>query len=983
MQRVRGNWSVKPLSRIINTLYTNGNKSKIGTPLHQTNHGIPLLQICDFEKKENFISPYILGCLLADGCLSLPYEIIFSTTDIDILHRINKELLYEYTTRKKSNNDKDINYNICKKQRNGNGSTNLYLDEIKKLELFGLKSYTKYIPNEYIFNSKENRIALLQGLMDCDGCISGLDVFYTTVSEKLVDDVCFVVRSLGGTANVSQGKTHSKSYVISINLPKDICPFYLPRKKDKYLKIKDKKKLFRRIKEIKYIGEEETQCITVSGKEGLYLTDDFIVTHNSETLLSAALQYIDTPGYNAVLIRDSYQNLSKPDALIDRSFKWLYNTDAHWDGDTRTWKFPSGSTLSFGHMDGAKAHFSYQSSQYQFVGIDEVVAIPENQAIYLLSRLRRLETNKHIPIRFRCASNPPTREQLSTGSWVKTRYVDPKTRKAGTVFIPAWMDDNPYLDKEEYRKSLANLDPITRAQLEKGDWEISARGRLFERQWFSLVNRVKDVVKKRIRYWDLAATEISKKNKDPDYTSGTLMCITDKNEYFIEHITRFREKPATVEANILKWANLDGRDTCIWIEQEPGSSGKSVIDHYVRDVLPGFIIKGQQARENKITRSELLASKAEQGLVYMVKGKWNDEFLEELDVFPDGLHEDQCFIAGTKIATLFGNKNIEDIKVGDLLITPLGISKVTQNGKTGEQKVVSHIGLIGTFNHPIFNKNKNTFVNLIDINVKDIDIITLKGLIRWKYLKLLNLMEQNTNSCVEKKDIISVNQQVMKKESVLKDCMLQFLNFILEKRYQKAMKFIIRMVILLIMTTLIWSVYCGGNIAKNILLKIKKNSLDIYHIFKIWQKNGINQKKEESGIKNIGSIVLEKLNIKNLYVCFVENILNQNMLTLSVVQNIAEKNTMKELENIKKLKNVLFVEKNLKQYKESQKEKHVQKSVDGFQCRIIVEKKKVYNLETKDHVYYANNILVHNCDSTSGAFSKLSNKSSVKIAFFG
>lgn len=699
----------------------------------------------------------------------------------------------------------------------------------------------------------------------------------------------------------------------------------------------------------------------------------------SETLLSAALQYIDVPGYNAVLIRDSYQNLSKPDALIDRSFKWLYNTDAHWDGDTRTWKFPSGSTLSFGHMDGAKAHFSYQcvtpdhevltdngwkwikdvkegeliatlnpntremifdkvqktfeydyddkmiktydrgfvsfcitpnhtvwlsmrknnnlkpckadslpsvfcipqwakwngycddkfiftsdghngksiefnkedyaeflgwylsegsldtsdskrwginisqnkgnnynsicellirnginvwkrertisfcnkslylflekecgrgcrnkkilkkyknwpvsmlrkllysllqgdghwyrkgrgifvssskqlaedvyeialkcgfrviiheymhdpnqsfptkdgrgwrvyvsdmkerdtlvgnakhtkpyqidykgkvfcvsvpssvflirhngkcswtgnSSQYQFVGIDEVVAIPENQAIYLLSRLRRLEVNKHIPIRFRCASNPPTREQLSTGSWVKTRYIDPKTRKAGAVFIPAWMDDNPYLDKEEYKKSLANLDPITRAQLEKGDWEISARGRLFERQWFPLVNRVKDVVKKRIRYWDLAATEISKKNKDPDYTSGTLMCITDKNEYFIEHITRFREKPATVEANILKWANLDGRDTCIWIEQEPGSSGKSVIDHYVRDVLPGFIIKGQQARENKITRSELLASKAEQGLVYMVKGKWNDEFLDELDVFPDGLHEDQ------------------------------------------------------------------------------------------------------------------------------------------------------------------------------------------------------------------------------------------------------------------------------------------------------------------------------------------------------
>jgi hypothetical protein len=79
-------------------------------------------------------------------------------------------------------------------------------------------------------------------------------------------------------------------------------------------------------------------------------------------------------------------------------------------------------------------------------------------------------------------SNPPNYKQVERGAWVKRRYVDDKTREPGALYVPAKMDDNPHLNKEEYRKSLARMnDTVTQKQLEDGDWEIHAKGRMFDR----------------------------------------------------------------------------------------------------------------------------------------------------------------------------------------------------------------------------------------------------------------------------------------------------------------------------------------------------------------------------------------------------------------------------------------------------------------------------------------------------------------------
>jgi len=381
----------------------------------------------------------------------------------------------------------------------------------------------------------------------------------------------------------------------------------------------------------------------------------------SDALLMAALQYVDIPGYNAILIRDTYTNLSKPEGLIPRSHEWLQGTDARWR-DGSYWEFPTNSfpaTLTFGYLSGPQDHFNYMSSAFQYVGIDEVVGIRENQALYMFSRMRRLE-NSPVPIRFRCASNPPLREQVARGAWVKDRYVNPYTR-GSRVFIPANMDDNPYLDTDEYKTTFSEsgIDPITRQQLEKGDWEIRAQGRMFSRSWFPIVDEAPKRSVKTIRYWDMAATEADPKKADdegdqPAYTVGCKMTMTSDGLFFITSMVRDRLTPRRVETLVRQVADMDGPGVPIWMEQEPGSSGKTVIDYYRRNILRGFEFRGNAVHIAKTQRWGPLASQAEAGNVLLVRGPWNEAFLDEIDIAPDGPFVDQADAASGALEKLSG-----------------------------------------------------------------------------------------------------------------------------------------------------------------------------------------------------------------------------------------------------------------------------------------------------------------------------------------
>lgn len=440
---------------------------------------------------------------------------------------------------------------------------------------------------------------------------------------------------------------------------------------------KQQKRYIHHIEEAK---AEEAWCLQISHPDGLYLANDFIVTHNcgggkSDCLLMAALQYVDIPGYNALLIRDTYQNLIKPEGLITRSLEWLTGSDAKWVDKQRAWIFPSGASLSFGYLDGPRDEFNYQGAAYQFIGFDEAVALREHQVNFLFSRLRKkteisyandLNTldiykelfkntskeekekkielfskqYKNIPLRLRLASNPPLREQVARGEWVKRRYVDKNTKEKDVIFIPSKLSDNPHVDEKTYKKSLSRLDPIMRMKLEDGDWDVSEKGEMFQKEWWKFV-KVAPVDCQWVRYWDLAATEESKKNKKPCFTAGVKMGKDSEGRIYIAHIERFRSTPFGNETIIKNTAIMDGVKTKIYQEQEPGSSGKNTIDNYQRKVLSGFIFKGIKPTGSKIERAMPFASAVESGNVYIVEGDWNKAFIDECELFPDSDFKDQ------------------------------------------------------------------------------------------------------------------------------------------------------------------------------------------------------------------------------------------------------------------------------------------------------------------------------------------------------
>jgi predicted phage terminase large subunit-like protein len=204
----------------------------------------------------------------------------------------------------------------------------------------------------------------------------------------------------------------------------------------------------------------------------------------SAAILAAALQYVDQPGYDALILRRTFAQLAKPGALLDMAHAWLgrFRPHVRWNGAEHKWTFPSGATLSFGHMESENAKYDYQGASWHFVGCDELSQFTETQYRYMFSRLRK-PADSPLPVRMRGASNPG-----GVGhEWVKTRFAIGKGMAAakvpGRVFVPARLEDNPGLNRAEYEASLAELDPITRAQLLAGDWDVYEGGR-FKREWF-------------------------------------------------------------------------------------------------------------------------------------------------------------------------------------------------------------------------------------------------------------------------------------------------------------------------------------------------------------------------------------------------------------------------------------------------------------------------------------------------------------------
>lgn len=355
----------------------------------------------------------------------------------------------------------------------------------------------------------------------------------------------------------------------------------------------------------------------------------------SAALLAGALQYVEVPGYSAILFRRTLTDLEMPGALIPMSHDWLSGTDANWNGSQHQWTFPSGATVSFGYLKDENDHFRYKSAAFQYIGFDELTSFRETPYRFLFGRIRKPE-NMNVPLRCRSASNPGDIGH----DWVKERFFHPEPG-ADRIFVPAKLEENPGIDREKYLEALQELDPVTRAQMRHGNWDIRPEGNLFKRSWFGdILEAAPANLKRVVRAWDCAATEASH-GKDPDYTVGAKVGRGQDDRYYILDILRTRSTPQEVEKLIAQTAQLDGKGVSIRIEQEPGSSGKSYVSHIARDVLNGYDCRGVPATGDKVTRANPFSATCERGDVKLVRGNWISAFLDELCAFPQVNHDDQ------------------------------------------------------------------------------------------------------------------------------------------------------------------------------------------------------------------------------------------------------------------------------------------------------------------------------------------------------
>lgn len=267
--------------------YKNGNRK----------HFIPIVKPINFPEKDHVIPPYVLGVLIGDGGLTNGVGFTKSLEDLDIVERVTALLpnFMGISTIPYKNTHK---HSLTIKDRKKN-YTNPFYDELKSMGL-NVKSNKKFIPRDYLFDSIENRLELLRGLMDTDGYVSedGMNTTFDTSSKELMNCVKFIVQSLGGVVYPSTKIVNDVMYYsLSLCLPEQFVPFHLHRKRSRF-KPNLKYKPYRAFDRIRKIGRREAVCISVDSPDRLYVTTNCILTHNT----MQSLAYVASQGKKVLVV---------------------------------------------------------------------------------------------------------------------------------------------------------------------------------------------------------------------------------------------------------------------------------------------------------------------------------------------------------------------------------------------------------------------------------------------------------------------------------------------------------------------------------------------------------------------------------------------------------------------------------------------------------------------------------------------------------
>ena len=451
---------------------------------------IPLTEPVKFsfgDKGKYYVHPYVLGAIIGDGCITNNIinsgYVQFTTMDQEIVDHFI-ECGYDMS-HKRATTSKAFNYHILDKT---------LIECLKKHGIAGNNSKTHFIPNVYKFGTIEDRIQLIQGLMDTDGYVDDRGhMSYTTISKQLAEDVAFVIRSLGGVATITSdigsyknqdgGKIECNE-VFTVYFRTKIDPelVHVTRKKKRtrYEFNGGTSEYGRRIVDVEYLGKKQGRCISVSEPNGLYVVDDFIVTHNSYLgscwIISSCLRF---ENIRAVVARKTIKSLK------ESTFNTIKTI-------LKTWGLKEGVNYKINNLEGTVTFWNdsvillkemvdlpsdpnferFGSSEYTIAFIDEVSEISERAIEVLFSRLRWRTHETFKTPRMFMSTNP-------TINWVRSRFVqdddgNPIVCREGEAYVPFSIFDNPDVKfRQTYEAALNKItDRATRERLLYGNWDF-------------------------------------------------------------------------------------------------------------------------------------------------------------------------------------------------------------------------------------------------------------------------------------------------------------------------------------------------------------------------------------------------------------------------------------------------------------------------------------------------------------------------------
>lgn len=439
---------------------------------------IPLckpVQFTAFSHAKRGIDPYVLGVILGDGCISRSViernQIKITSADIEIAEKIEEKGYYINWVEGKESTALD--YVI---------RDNDLLNELKRLKLAYKTAIDKSIPDEYVYNTIEGRKKLICGLMDTDGYVDSRGhLSFTSISDKLAEQFAFIIRSLGGWASITMDKGKYKKdgelvecnnvYTVHFRTPFDSNLVTIKRKHDRCRK-DTAMYLGKTIIDIKPIGQKTSRCITVDEPCGLYITDDFTVTHNSwlacEWLLMCAEHLPKTRWFMG---RKDLKS-TRQSTLVTFNKVAEYWKYKKFKVNDEGIKFRNGSQivlLDLKYRPQDDPMFQRFGS-LEFTGgvIEEGGEIHPLAFEILKTRVgRHMNDVYHILGKILILCNPAQNFLYDT---FYRPWKDGKLQSEYKVVLAKY-SDNPFLT-QDYINSLNSIqDPVTRARLRNGEWD--------------------------------------------------------------------------------------------------------------------------------------------------------------------------------------------------------------------------------------------------------------------------------------------------------------------------------------------------------------------------------------------------------------------------------------------------------------------------------------------------------------------------------